>query len=367
MEHRWRLQNAWKTYATDRNYSIHRPALKYSLTISATMKTDISIRFNRGQLLRGHPINPEDVADLCDWFPVMVQEDSISWRHLPVRFTEPFFVDTLQQQALSERKVCVTPVDWLARIEPALTPSAFIFHTSRCGSTLLTQLLAMLDNCIVLSEPPVIDAFLYCHSHALHDDIIIERLRQLILALGQRRDSKETHFFIKLDSWLIEYLPLFRKAFPETPCWFLYREPDAILASHHRKRGLQMVPGIVMPMEFNGEPSAPGDLDHYCAQVLIRFFEHALKYENHLRCMHYRELPNIIWEKLGPEVNLDCDRRTIQAIQQRAAFHAKDVTNPFHGDMPTPLHNKHPALYESLQCLYTKLEKCRSDAISNNR
>jgi len=326
------------------------------------MSPDISIRFNRRQLLHGQAIAAPSLTTLRNWFPVMVEKNSISWRYLPNRFTAPFFIDTLQQQAHAERKVCVTTSDRLMHIEPALRPSAFIFHTSRCGSTLLTQLLSTLESCIVLSEPPAIDAFFYHHRDALEEPASIMQLRQLILALGQQRSPAETHFFIKLDSWHIQYLPLLRKAFPETPCWFLYREPDAIMASHRRRRGLQMIPGMVLPMQLSEEQLAPGDLDGYCAQVLARFFEEALKHADHLRWLHYRQLPNILWEQLLADIDLHCSSQQLQAMQQRAAFHAKHIDNLFNGDPAENFSDTHEALRKKIEFLYDRIEQQRFTA-----
>ncbi|PAV93766.1 hypothetical protein WR25_26873 [Diploscapter pachys] len=50
-------------------------------------------------------------------------------------------------------------LDWHAR-SPGLTPSALVFHASRCGSTLIAQLLASQARNIVLSEPPPLDNLL---------------------------------------------------------------------------------------------------------------------------------------------------------------------------------------------------------------
>jgi hypothetical protein len=314
------------------------------------------------QLLRARPVSPSTLPSLRDWFPVTLQADGISWRHVPGRFTASFFADTLRQQTPAERQVCTTPMDWLDRLEPGLAPSAFIFHASRCGSTLLTQLLATLPSCIVLSEPPVIDAFLRGHQQASGTSGGVARLRQLILALGQQRSVDETHFFIKLDCWHIQYLPLLRAAFPDTPCWFLYREPGAILASHQRQRGPQMVPGLIMPRQIGTEDLAPGDLDGYCAQVLASLFQSALLHAGHLRWLHYAQLPDILWHELMPQLGLYPTPSQLQAMRQRAGFHAKDQSSAFRGDPPPAVAATHPLFQQLVAPLYAQLEQCRLTA-----
>jgi len=308
---------------------------------------------NDQQLLRGRPVAADTLASLRHWFPVTLQGREIIWRHVPERFTASFFADTLLQQDPAQRYICRTGFDGLTRLEPALTPSAFIFHSSRCGSTLLAQLLATLPCCIVMSEPPIVDAFLRRHQAESAG------LRQLIQALGQRRSAEESHFFIKLDSWHIQSLPILRAAFPHTPCWFLYREPDAILASHQRRRGPQMVPGMIASL--TPEKLAAGDLDGYCVKVLAGFFEAALANVEHLQLINYRQLPDILWQDLLPRQGLDCTSEQLERMRQRAGFHAKDQNTRFSADAPPT--SSHAMLQERVAPLYARLEQRRCYAL----
>jgi len=310
---------------------------------------------NERQLLNGQPVVKEALTSLHNWFPVTVQGREIVWRYVQDRFTASFFTDTLQQQNPAQRYLCRTGFDWLKRLEPGLMPSAFIFHTSRCGSTLLTQLLSTLSCCIVMSEPPVIDAFLHMHQTE-PESSGGANLRQLILALGQQRSPDETHFFIKLDSWHTQFLPIFRAAFPDTPCWFLYREPDAILASHRRQRGPQMVPGMIASLA--AETLEGGDLDGYCAKVLAGFFEAALANVAHLQLINYRQLPDILWQDLLLRQGIDCTSVQLECMRQRAGFHAKDQSIHFSAD--TPPISSHPILQQRVAPLYAQIEQYRS-------
>src|SRR5271166_938284 len=42
-------------------------------------------------------------------------------------------------------------------LDSGATPAGFIFHMSRCGSTLVSQMLAQLDEVVMLSEPQVLN------------------------------------------------------------------------------------------------------------------------------------------------------------------------------------------------------------------
>jgi hypothetical protein len=312
--------------------------------------------------LRAPASDPASLDSMRDWFPVALDGRTVGWRRLPGRFTEPFFGDTLRAQAREDRRVCHTPYDWLGRVGDTLAPSVFIFHSSRCGSTLLAQMLAALPQCVVHSEPPVIDDFF-----SRHDDLpqaqAVALLRRLVGALGQRRLAAETHYIVKLDCWHMRHLPLLRAAFPETPFWFLYREPAAILASHRRQRGPQMVPGLlpgVLPPVTAGGIE-PWDLEAYCAAVIGQIFSQALALAGQLRLLDYRQLPEVVWEELLAELGLAPAAEQLEALRTRSRFHAKSAARIFNGD-PRPEREAAPHLPQllaGLAPLYAQLEALR--------
>ncbi|CAH0240706.1 hypothetical protein SRABI118_02707 [Massilia sp. Bi118] len=309
--------------------------------------------------LRAPALDAAGLASMRGWFPVALDGQSVSWRHLPARFTEPFFGDTLRAQPREERRISHTPYERLADIGETLAPRLFIFHSSRCGSTLLAQMLAALPQCVVHSEPPVLDDFFNHHGGQPHAQAV-PLLRRLVGALGQRRAASETHYIVKLDCWHIRHLPLLRAAFPDTPFWFLYREPAAILASHRRQRGPQMVPDLVLPPDIGAGIEA-WDLEGYCAAVLRHIFSEALAHAGQLRLLDYRQLPSVVWEELLAELGLAPTPQQREALQARAGFHAKAGARAFSGDpaaaQDTPPHL--PQLLAMLAPLYAQLEARR--------
>jgi hypothetical protein len=310
----------------------------------------------QGGWLRAPATDARTLDSLRDWFPVALDDSEVVWRHLPGRFTEPFFADTLRAQPPAERRICRSAHDALERVGPVLAPGAFIFHSSRCGSTLLAQMLAALPQCVVQSEPPVVDDFLARYGDDA-PETAAPALRRLVLALGQRRHG-ESHFIVKLDCWHMRHLPLLHAAFPATPFWFLYREPRAILASHQRQRGPQMVPGLVLPPAF-GDGLAPGDLDGYCARVIQHIFSQALAHGHELRLLDYRQLPDIVWDELLAVLGIEASAGQLEALRARAGFHAKSALSAFAGD-PIPQEETAPHLLEMLAPLYAQLEALRT-------
>ena len=323
-----------------------------------------------GLLARGSIVSWHAGMDMQRWYPLFAQRDaqtgevSLCWRDLGRQpFSEPFFVNTLARQPHEERRVCRTPLAALARLGDCLAPDAFIFHVSRCGSTLLTQLLATLPHCVVLSEPTVIDSLLRLHHDGMDTGNSVALLRQTILALGQRRTGAETHFFIKFDCWHIHSLDVLKQAFPHTPCLFLYREPQAVLASHRRQRGPQMVPGMLHPalLPLPAHAVAPGDLDGYTGIVLSSLFDAARAHAaaGKLELINYHQLPGILFSDLLQRFGIVPTDSQLQAMRERGGMHAKYGT-AYTGDPQVTAAGGLPAIAAQVQPGYLALEALRA-------
>jgi hypothetical protein len=217
-------------------------------------------------------------------------------------FTEPFFEMSVQRRlshpfhhAFRRQTSVETLREWYAE-SPGVPPTGFIFHLSRCGSTLLSQMLAAPDRNIVLSEAPPLDAVLRAHfrNPSLSPAKRVEWFRYMVSALGQRRGGKQEHLFIKFDTWTLAELPVIRQAFPDVPWVFLYRDPIEVLASQLHQRAAWTFPGL-MPPPVLGLGAELAEIPHqeYCARALARICELAL--QHHVQgggwLVNYTELP----------------------------------------------------------------------------
>ena len=197
------------------------------------------------------------------WLPVQAVGAAIDWAHFAgAPLSEPFFTETARRAAARPFNRLFRHVtrfsDFVenADAEGSLVPDGFIFHMSRCGSTLVAQMLAALPGSLVVSEAAPLDAALQLRS--------ADALRAMVAALGRRR-ADETRYFIKLDFAHALALPLFRAAFPETPWLFLYRDPVEVLVSQMRMRGTQTLASPDLPPEES------------CAQALAAVCEAAIE------------------------------------------------------------------------------------------
>ena len=110
--------------------------------------------------------SPSD--EMANWVPWKLSGTLCEWIYTAgKKFTEPFFSDTISvcknfSENRSSYKVATDleiMSEWSSPIN-SIYPSAIIFHVSRCGSTLLSQLLALDEKHIVLSEVPFFDELL---------------------------------------------------------------------------------------------------------------------------------------------------------------------------------------------------------------
>lgn len=324
-------------------------------------------------LTKGTPVDWHAGMDLRNWYPLTASAGpdggamTLAWRDMgDIGFTDSFFENTLARQERDERRVCHAPPAALAQFADVPAPDAFIFHVSRCGSTLLTQLLASLPQCIVMSEPPIIDSVLRLHHDvgAAGDGIAL--LRHVMRAMGQRRSGIENKFIIKFDCWHIHSLDLLRAAFPDTPCLFLYREPQAVLASHQRQRGPQMVPGLIHPalLPLAGRATAPGDLDAYAALVLESFYTAAQAHAaaGRIQLINYSQLPGMVFSELLDALRIDCTAPQLEAMRQRSQFHSKYTGTAYRGDARPPQEERLAQLAAGIAPAYAALERQRLQA-----
>ena len=203
------------------------------------------------------PARPLSPA-LAGWTPSSLRWDNaravVEWRFTEgARFHDPFFDQTMERclqdpfRLLFWRETGIETVVDLARASPATAPDGIIFHLSRCGSTLVTQMLAALAPALVMSEPGPVDqvgrAQRTCAGLARAD--VVAWLRAIVSVLGQRRHPHQARYILKLDAWAILDWRLVAEAFPATPCIFVYRDPAEVIVSHLGHRGYHMVPGTL--------------------------------------------------------------------------------------------------------------------------
>jgi len=285
----------------------------------------------------------DPVSRFDGWIPIRVYAAAsgyrVDWCYFGTRrLTEPFFRDSVQNALQEPFNVAFrqdTAIDALlewAQVRPGIEPTAFIFHTSRCGSTLLSRMLMALESHVVASEPPLLDAVLRAHlsTPALPADVQAAWVRATISGLAQRRVGNESRFVVKLDGWSIVDLPLMRRAYPDVPWIFLYRDPLEVAMSQFKMPGAYMVPGVIGPSVARISTDEPIVMprEEFIARVLGRIFEAGLEGCRSAggRPVHYRELPEALWATLAGDFGVATDAATIATLRDAAR---PDAKNPY--------------------------------------
>src|SRR5438270_314368 len=140
------------------------------------------------------PLDPLAVAALRAWTPVRVgvKTGEIDWALVDAPFADHFF-ETTAERAMQHpfnlafgRRTPLAALDALHAKAPGVAPAGFVFHMSRCGSTLIAQMLARLSATTVLSEPQPLDALLRLRGR-VDDDTLIGWLRAMAADAGRMR------------------------------------------------------------------------------------------------------------------------------------------------------------------------------------
>jgi hypothetical protein len=314
------------------------------------------------------------------WIPIRIQWQQtvplIDWCYLGERrFTESFFDQTIELLFRTPFNLLVRPlttIDVLEqchKIRPGLQPNGFIFHLSRCGSTLVSQMLASLPKNIVISEASPLDWMI--RAKVRRPDISVEEhiawIQWMVSALGQKRYSEAQHYFIKLDSWHTFNLDLIERAFPNVPWIFLYRNPIEVMVSHDKQRGAGTVPGMI-DYQLEGlslMDSLQISPEEYVARVLAKVCEFALERCNspNVLFVNYNQLPQVLTSNILEHFNVSYSDEEIEQMNDVARFDAKSPTIEFTNDVESKQREASETIRQisdkMLMPLYEQLEAVR--------
>lgn len=304
---------------------------------------------------------------LTNWLPYKLllhpTQATCRWLHTgDLPFTDPFFDDTIMKlKGLNthslhvESNIELLP-EWSKQID-SVAPAAFIFHISRCGSTLLSQMLGINPSHIVLPEVPFFDEILRApfKNHPQGNFNREEMLQAAIQFYGQKRNGDENKLFIKTDSWHIFFYPLLRKLYPGVPFILLYRKPEEVIRSHRKKRGMQSVPGVIEPEVFGFEKEEVTDLDGYMARVIERYLSLFIEIsgnDERTLLVNYNDGMMKVMEQMAEFVGIDISNEHAQ-MEERCRYNAKYPGEVFKEEQAM---EKLPEYLERVKELYEVVE-----------
>jgi hypothetical protein len=184
------------------------------------------------------------ITNLKGWLPVdavvVDGRPGLLWMEMSgMSLAEPFFQQTVERAKTDNRREQFTEFDVLLQLEKqfdSIEPTGFIFHSSRCGSTLVANACRAIPGAIVLSEANAIDKliarFITDADNAVKEALYSVFLRGVVHALAQRRSANARHLFIKFACCSFAQLERIKRIWPNVPWLFLYRDPVETIVSN---------------------------------------------------------------------------------------------------------------------------------------
>jgi len=281
--------------------------------------------------------------------PVDIDTDHgrISWVDLEqYHCYRGFFRDSLQSWAalrgsnLDRFTSSLDVLDSIRIPSNSLSPTAFIFHAARCGSTLLAQVLARSRENMVFAEAAP-------HNQIWRAESPATAYRNLFLAMGRRRLPSYRSHIVKFTSFNILKFHQIRAAFPRVPALFLFREPAAMLESYRRASP-----------SWIGRELGVGRILETPETAVEAFFRAALSIRDpHFRCLDYAQLRPESITSILKFLGLNPSPQELRLMAAAFAWDAKSgaVARPFTPRLPGAA----AALPERLRGLYAELKASR--------
>ena len=202
--------------------------------------------------------------------------------------------------------------------DPALRRqlAGLIFHTSRCGSTLVCRMLAQVPGTVVISEPAIVDQLLRAPGDPGSDP----------RAVGGRGRRRAHRARARSRNGRCSSSTRGRRAAsgccappsPDTPWVFLHREPAEVVASQLRAPGMTCAPGMLPAQLFDLDPErgAPDAL-RAILRDCDRHDPRPTRSDNSMRpscLLGYEELPDAVFTRILPHFGIEAGAEAREAM-----------------------------------------------------
>jgi len=252
-----------------------------------------------------------------------------------VSLTEPFFQQTVERARRENRAERFTEFDVLLQLEKELNsvePTGFIFHSSRCGSTLVANACRAVSNSIVLSEANAIDKliarFITDADNPVKESLYSVFLRGVVHALAQRRTANEQHLFIKFACCSFAQLERIKRIWPNMPWLFLYRDPVETIVSNMR----DVPPWLIdndrrVLSSIIGTDTSEMSLEELCARTIGSLYSTAYKLANdNSMLLNYKQLSVPVIARILNFFNVSLSSEELETIARTSGVYSKEVS-----------------------------------------
>jgi len=292
-----------------------------------------------------NPDNPVILSNKC-WLPVdavvVDGRPGLRWMDMSdVSLTEPFFQQTVERAKTEnpDRGELFTEFDVLLQLEKLLdsvAPTGFIYHSSRCGSTLVANACRAITNSLVLSEANAIDKLVArfitdAPEGSVKESLYSVFLRGVVHALGQRRTGDEQHLFIKFACCSFAQIERIRRIWPRVPWVFLYRDPVETIVSN-----ITSVPPWLLDTDrrvlasiIETSPAAIEDMqiEELCARTIGSFYATAERIvDDNAILINYNELSVPVISRVLRFLKVSPSSEELEKIERGSRLYSKEVS-----------------------------------------
>lgn len=277
------------------------------------------------------------------WVPIHIfrggPRPEVLWSRLgTLRFDDPFFTQTVTTALRSPLATLLQRTTSLAELvaaserEPAVEPAGFIFHVSRCGSTLVSQMFARLPRIISISEPQPLMAV--ADDPRLSQTDRQRAVRALIRLYSRKVNGSEIGSVFKFGLRELFAWRAIAETFPHVPRLVLHRDPVEVLVSNLAQPSEATLPGNLPPAVLAAPPAvlaAPPQPvvtnEDYAAFVLSCIYACAAEVA-HARgscTVDYTDLPAAVASRIAPHFGIALDDTDRAAMREATRLYAKDA------------------------------------------
>ena len=256
----------------------------------------------------------------------------------------------------------------------ARAPAGFVFHMSKCGSTVIAKVLDQPATQMVVKEPTPFHENLWQYlTHNWQQPVTpdasnLRLIRNLIQLLGRPRRAGQNTYFVRFRSWNIVFSEIIQQAFPDTPSLFIYRDPVKVMASILNKptTGLPRLnnsgAAAFITQRSREELTAMQPLDYFTC-FYKRYLYQALANMRNTHYLNYRQLnKHNIEQILRTAYHYTATETDLPLMQAQFDTYSKDDSGTvrFVSDSKEKKKQVTPAMHEAaekhLMAMYQQLE-----------
>jgi hypothetical protein len=201
-------------------------------------------------------------------------------------------------------------------ITRVLSLGGVVFHESRCGSTLVANLLVAANPLAHRVYSESIPPLTVIRAQAGSREKQKELLRDVVYLMSRTQSPHETKVLFKIQSIGTHAISLWTETFPTVPWIFVYRDPVEILSSQLRNGGDEakrapclryqdsppsQVLSLLKSLEIDIQALSKVQ---FCAAMLATLCQAAIneyvRNPSNGRFVNYASLPDIMWESILP-------------------------------------------------------------------